>query len=339
MIHPKNRQQLTYLLCIVLFCAAQVTVSNEGILKQLGVRAASANPPSYEPQKEVARLERAQKLFRLWQMRKRNVTAEVEPFLRDPDSGIRHSTVRVLGRLKNAQAEQVLAQLLLSLQKQDAPDIGIAKFTVQLALGHIRSRELKGQKRLDAVARSAGFSWKEIVRLSQQVSSLKSWEVANTPGKELITEVVDVLGEMGRQGENIKPFVTQLSLSSSQQVALRAASLSTGERPAFILTYLVGLDVVEAGDEELERAFFIESSPQLLNSLAESLVYIRTNKDKRGDRGYVTVFRTVALTRNLRLLNMLKQIEEDQSEDKIIRYYAMQSRVAMEEKQWFPPLP
>ncbi|BCM89298.1 hypothetical protein IAD21_01143 [Abditibacteriota bacterium] len=220
------------------------------------------------PNDRGERVQRARRLLLLWQSRnKKDITFQVVPFLQDRDVSIRESAVRVLVRLRNQNVKRTVIPLLRSFLAKPVGQKPIDPWILKLALGYNRSRDLQGQKRLDAFAQSVGLTWRQVVRLSQVVDSGSAYMVANTVGQEIMDELMRVLTEMGHRGEDIKPFYRQLSLTNAQNVLLRTASLKPTIRVTSILNYLARLDVVR-DDELLSRQLVLENSTTLVPALA-----------------------------------------------------------------------
>ena len=329
--------------CFALLLGATQRVQSQrklNVLLQSG--GGDALPRPYNPQEITESNAHARELYKLWQARdERDVTAEVIPFLQDPHASVRGSAVRVLARLNTLKAEealsQALAQQLKNTQSQQVQPNAISPLELRFAVGRISSRDLKGRERIEAFAQSAGLSFADVVALSHKVNDQRSSLTQDTAADRVVIQVVDLLSAMGREGEDIEPMVKQLTLNPAQQVQLKAATLSPDKGSKVIINYLAGLDIVTGDDIVLSRSLLLNPESISIDLLVQKLTALKNGKEKHGQRGYVEIFRTAALTGDARVLPLLKEFE--QNTDSIMRYYAIQSRLMMEQQAWFPPLP
>lgn len=87
-------------------------------------------------------MQHERELYALWQARhKRDVAAEVAPFLNDNYDGIETSAVRVLARLKTPTAKKVLWQHIKNWQNEQNLPIDIMTLEFHMALSRAQSRD------------------------------------------------------------------------------------------------------------------------------------------------------------------------------------------------------
>ncbi len=323
--------------CIALLFVTTQRMQSERELKELMQSQGHAAPPSYDAQQSTARMKRAQQLYQLWQARgKSDVTGQVVPFVKDADTSIRHSAVRVLARLETPEAERILTQLLIENQQERVQESRLSLLTLRLALGRIGSRKLRGRERLEAVAKSVDLSWDEIARLSQKVNVHPRSRAVGTPGEEIVREMLDLISVMGRRGEDIRSLTESLTLTPAQQVQLQAASMPLKKAVPFLLDYLSKRKTIR--DDYTLTGYLADLGPQSTDMIMQYLSHMPQQASQGMEsHGYKLVFRSAALTGDARFIPLLKTFER--SSDPLIPHYAKRARVAMEQQAWFPPLP
>ena len=330
-----HARKLGWLVVVLTLGAATHKGQREWKLHTLMQAQALAAPPSHDAKASVARLQRARKLYRLWRARgTRDVSAEVAPFLHDGDDSIRRSAVRILARLEIPQAEHILAEFA----RQNKQSRAVPDLTVQLALARLSSRQLRGQARLDAVAKSVDLSWNEVVRLSRKVNVYPRSRAAGTPADEIVSEFLNLLSVMGRHGEQIAPFSKQLTLTPAQTVQLQSASLPDAQATQTIVNYLSRLTVVTGDDSRLGENYLINLGPSAELALIQRLKLASAQPRKSTqNEGLVTLLRSVVFIENPRVIPTLKLFTQDKND--YIRSEAMISMQQVQQKLGFPPLP
>ena len=294
-------------------------------------------PRAFDPGKLAARNQHARELYNIWQARnQRDVTKDVKKFLKDDYREVQGSAVRVLARLGTSAAETAISEYIETTQKELYPS-GYVPFSLRMALGRAQARDFKGRAKVAAVARSAGLSFDEIVMLSARIHTTIKSEVWGTDGYAIMQQMIDLLTDMGKQGENIKPIVNQLTLNPAQQVQLKATSLPIAERTQMIVDYIAGLDVVTGDTNLLKQCLLNETDSVTTDILVQKLQDIYAGRGKVGRSGYIEIFRTAEKTGDARVYQLLEAFENNP--DSRIRGYALQSRMTMESQAFYPPLP
>jgi len=196
------------------------------------------------PEQRAAAILRGRKFERIWSERnQRNVTAELIPFLDDPLDSLRLQAVQALSELEDPQAEAPLQALLDKIQQaksqsQRAPVAGVPEVNLRLALGRIRSRDLKGEKRITSMAQSVGLSLEELARVSQQTNSNGGSQMPESSGDQIVESIVDTLHSMAKRGEDVSSIANRLALNPAQARKVKAASLPSDQEVTAILDYL-----------------------------------------------------------------------------------------------------
>ena len=303
---------------------------------------------------------------RLWAARlQRNMAADLLPFLQGPDVDLRQRAVQGLGRLESSQAEAPLSRLLQEREKlsdeqlqmlkdrqkplKDAKDgerylsdqkrfedngkrlrqSGLPPLVLQLALGRIRSRDFKGQEKVGAFAKSIGLSWDEVIQLSEKVNNPRDRAGEETPGYQIMEEVVDLLYTMRKRGEDISALQRPLTLNPVQELKLQAASLPVEQEIKLILDYLAQRPAVTSDELNLTGylvALGVPAKEQVLQRLKD--MKRQPERYLRGNHGYSIVFDTAAEMGDRRALPLLKHFERDT--DRWVSSNAEQARQRLE---------
>ena len=311
---------------------------------------------SYGSSGERGWINRQWRFARLWMARReRDVAKEMLPYLKDPDEGLRTRAVRALGRLEAPLAEAPLQKMLEQVQAaaRQKPPINpphpVPEVTLQLALGRIRSRGLKGQAKLEVVAKNVGLSYNEVLQLARKFhvkikdkNAAVRQAVAASPGYEIIKEFVDVLYTMGKRGEDIQVLNTEpLAGAPVHRLLLKAATLPPEKEIEQALDY-----ACQPGGGSYVQSYLVDLGPRATEMMIERLQHMLKHPElyRKGvpyGSGYVDLFRAAAQTGDPRMIPLLKQFEEQfkSSRGNYVAGYAQQARNDMESKRMFPIMP
>lgn len=291
---------------------------------------------------------RKRTLAHVWQSRHRQkVLPKIESYLQDRSWPIRVSAVRALGWLEEPSSVPALRKIEQRINSGQETQVGIE--TVKMAVGRIEARDLKGKYKLEKVAKSVGLSWQEVARLSQRVNAPASardrYAVAGSSAVGIVRDFVDLLYEMGKQGQDIQPFAKQLTLLPSQQVYLNAANRTVEQEIDEILAYGLQPDrfgPITDGAEELLKDHLVGLGEPAADALIEKLQDVAEAPTKQFSnpdvqRGYVNLFRAVANLEDKRVIPLLKILS--QSRHRWLSYYAAQSLSNMEQGLTSPAIP
>ena len=210
----KNKKTFVYFALVGVTAVTVLWGQSEWKVRQLSQPQSRLNASAVEPKLRAAWPAQNRQLAQLWLAREqRDVTPELLQLLQSsqhPD--IRRRTVRALGRLEKPASLTPLQewQKALTPAEQEATSP-----TLPLALGRIQNHALTGQQKLDAVAKSVGLSWSEVVRLSQKVNAPKAY-AQGTPADQIVDEIISVLYTMGKKGEQVQKLSSALTLSQPQ---------------------------------------------------------------------------------------------------------------------------
>ena len=327
-------------------------VKTEIKLHGLLQRPAHANVKRRTPQQREAWSKQNNRLAELWiERNQRDVAPALLQLLQQSgDEDIKRRVVRALGRLESAQALpklQAMAKKLRSSEMASEAQNSNHPFadefmrkalfpTLPLSIGRIEARNLKGQAKLNAVAKSVGLSWSEVVRLSQKVNAPKSY-AQGTPGDEIVEEVVDVLYHLGKQKQNAQALAKSLKLSPAQNTLIQVAPLSTEEEIRYLVDYFSRLKLLNGDNYQLID--HTRSLGSRVNEIVtERLLEMKRNPQLYPQRvNYKALFNVASGNNEQRSLKLLKQFEQNSSV--YIREKARAARERMESKRAIPNLP
>lgn len=238
----------------------------------------------------------------LWrQRRKRNVSRDLLPFTKKNDADVRLFAICALAKLESPLADGVHCGTFES---------ALDNFYYNMALNRIRTRNLTGKARLEAISKSQGISWPELVEKSKIMNQKRQpksltmndlfsrrviienyWPaVGDTAESLVLEEIVDVLYEMGRSGKNINGLADDLTLNEVQRLRLKCATMTEKQEAVLLLDYLVSQRVMTA--EKGRVRDYLASMPQ-----PEYDMILARQKDKKlalkysGRVGYRYLFR------------------------------------------------
>lgn len=207
--------------------------------------------PYNNPTQQREYLQRSRRVSVLWRSRKQRKV--VQPLIamlqaeRTPH--LREEIVAILGRLEDPQATPSLNALLVKIRQSNPRGLrpapthrdAIPAFRVQLALGRIRARNLRGKQKLNTIAQSVGSTWPGIkqmaARLRNQLSSPKTrYEAVRSDEYYILQEFYDVLYRMGKRNENIRQLgAYSLEVWPQREPLLVTAMMSNNEEIDFWL--------------------------------------------------------------------------------------------------------
>ena len=285
---------------------------------------------------------RAQRFAELWVARR---TREVAPQLvkmlkEEPTVELRRALVTGLGRLEDPQAEKPL-QLLLKQRLKDTTSRRdqIEPFRIQLAIGRIRARNLKGKARLDIIARAVGKNWASLqqdakrLRLRLQ-DRLGIYEAQKSDDRFIIEEFYDVLYRMGKRGENIRGLgAYNLILWPQQKPLLSASALSDKEESRFWIQR-----ALPPSSLGLYPSHLLDLGPQvkdeLLQAMKTALATVKRDPTTAKDKNIVglrSLFIAAVATGDKRFIPLLRAF--DAVPDNDVRFYASHAIQRLEEGQ------
>ncbi|HEY0076557.1 MAG TPA: hypothetical protein VGB77_20880, partial [Abditibacteriaceae bacterium] len=133
----------------------------------------------------------------LWQQRRqRDISRELLPLLQKPDEEVRLFALCALAKLESPAAKE--AQLSFNLKSERENCLS------RLSLARIRTQNLEGRARLEAISKSVGISWPELIEKSKIVNGKRGGYFQNTKEALVIEEIVDTLYAMARHGKKIE---------------------------------------------------------------------------------------------------------------------------------------
>ncbi|HEX8235311.1 MAG TPA: hypothetical protein VF600_05100 [Abditibacteriaceae bacterium] len=294
---------------------AQKQSHNEAVVQSLTQGQSHSEGEAIQDAERPALMLKRRHFIAAWRARhERKVDDEIIPYLQDPKTALRVRAARALGRLESPQAENALLALLQRMKEEAATrnPSGVREQTVLLALARIRSRNLRGKARVDAVVQSVGLTLADLSLLSQKVNGVERAWTKGSPGDEIVDEVVDVLYAMGKRGENIEAMNRdlKLKLTEPQQVKLQGAALPENEEIQLILDYLSKPRVLTPDVYDLAYNHLANLGPVVLTRVMQRLQDLRRRDAARGAANELLI----GILSNIgdrRVLNVLKEFEQD----------------------------
>ena len=192
------------------------------------------------------------------------IVQDVLPFATHPLLTVQLAGVKMLGRLEDPAA----LKLLQSLDKNVPPNndwmsqpYGLSLYpALPLAIGRIKSRDLKGQEKIEVMLSEVGLSFEQFVDLSQKLD--KAPYKLHKMGNDVLWEVVDVLYSQKKKGEDIPPLTAQIQLRPAHEFLLQTAQLPVEEAAESLVDYLSATKGVGTGDESELIDYLVNLGPK-----------------------------------------------------------------------------
>lgn len=276
---------------------------------------------NYDPAKEPARKARAWRLYKLWLMRgKRDVTAQVVPFLRDEYRPLRLNAVCILGRTESRVATSHLQQLQAAAQ-QKKTILSVDVISLRIATARNSTRGLKGQTKFAAFAKELGLSVEEMALLSKQLHAERlKGRGTGSRGEKIVKEMVDMLYTMSKKGQNIQPLVNRLTLLPAQKVLLQGARLPPAEEAKRIVEYLSNLNTVTPSDEEAVNLYLPCLGTYGTQAVVQRLSRTKGGRVQLGKEGRSALIDALRWNNDTRSLTLLATLKK--SDDPWVRRFA-----------------
>lgn len=252
-----------------------------------------------------------------------------------------------LSDLDYAPAEEPLRLFLERHGEKAALDMGQRRLILQLALARIRTRDLKGEARVEAMAASIGRTLDSLIPLSK--ARRGTWN-QSFPEDAIENALFELLYGMAKAGEDIAPLRSKLRFAKHYGLLLGGAALSVEEEVARVLdrlekleigasrfvsdSYLCrmgrqGFDVLFRWLQDMlehpERHFkSIPVTPDHIRGAEEAEKWVAEHgferdfshlRRPRYAMGYREIFHAAALSDDARFLPALKQLEERFQDD------------------------
>ena len=308
-----SKAMLLSLSCLLLMMGAARTVQNARTQGQLNalLQPSLQLDEVYDPAKQPARKKRAWQLYNSWKARdklgSKAVAAQIIPFLRDDYGVLRENAARMLGRLEDPVTKAPLQKLLQGMQNGATRKNYVRPEILKLALGRIEARNLRGEVKLNTIAKRVGLSWNNIAPLSRKV---KADYASRTAGHRIIKEIVDILYGMGRRGEDIQPLIQKLELYPPQKVLLQSASLPPNKRAKVMVDYLAQLNTVSPWDGDLAEIYLLDLRASAATAILQKLQQMKKGTAKYGRTGPVELFQVAALLDERRAIPLIQHFQK-----------------------------
>lgn len=171
------------------------------------------------------------------------------------------------------------------------------------------------------VASSVDLSFDEVTMLFAKINEKGRIDVTRSRGYYIMEELIDLLADSARDGENIEPIVNQLTLAPAYQVKLKAATLPAPEGVRIIL--------------DCNAALLSDLDALTTDLIVQKLTALLPERGKIAH--YRELFNAASQTNDARMIPLL--IAFQNHPDGKIRYKAIMSLEAMENQTLYPPFP
>jgi len=307
--------------------------------------------PANNPVEQQESLRRHRQFGKIW-LNRRTISA-TQPLLElltsEQQQHLRERLIIALGRLEDPQAVQPLQDLLKHvrhaqrrgrpLEEPFEPRDDIPVYRINLALGRIGARDLTGEAKLNAIARSVGTTWPKLRALGNQLRKAietqhtAKYRIQDSDESGIIEEFYYVLYEMGKKGEDIQLLGGyDLLIWPNDKAILDAASLSNDAEIKFWLDRATPPSVGGFYPEHL-----IDLGPRvpdaLLEQLKKALAKVKADPavvKNFGGAGLGPMMKAAAATEDPRFIPILREFEK--IKDRGTRIHTAKALRAMEGK-------
>ena len=278
----------------------------------------------------------------LWKQRsKRDVSRALVPFLRSSDPSLCERAICALGRLENPQMLSVL--ISVKGETRVMPELlGMSPLmsdpTRRLAIVRIRTRNLHGQARVVGLLRGVGWTLAEGQMWSKRIEAPRAY-LKDSDQARVIREVVDLLYNMGKKGENIAALRRGFAFATAQNIQLDCAKLNKAQEVERILDYGMSLDVTRWDDEYLCVDHLVSLGAEAEVGLKKRLQReISSKKTYANHNPFNTMMRAAAKTNNMRFLPLLTKLAKVNPQHDTV-FYADQASSMLRERTAYPRAP
>lgn len=282
---------------------------------------------------------RLKRFWALWRQRDQyDIGPELAPLVNDKFADIRWNALRAFALLEHPAGEKPIRELIRNTERDKRPQSEWLRKKLstigRYALGRIRSRDLKGQAKINTVLQSVGISWDEAVAISQKVNDKFDRDKKSTTGYQIIWNLVEVLHDMAIKGESIKPLTNQLTLIYEQKLILEGAEVSASHEADLLLDYAFHLHAVPADAERLFTQHFPLIGKEANDKLFVTMQDVLAHPERYPDTSHASRRRALMMaagaTGETRFLPLMKDFEK--SPNGSIKYVAIQQRSLFEQR-------
>jgi hypothetical protein len=333
-------------LCVALFYVVWHRVQQNRILEALSVN----TPPVILCKHKALDDESYQTLYqrhldfkKIWLSRdKRDVTADIIPFLNGSNSVLCDSAIRTLATLETPAAETALANFAVrEAERYDAPQEKVlSQSLLGAALSRVCTRDQNAMARVKALARVYGLDFGTLIKLSQRVNNSRK-QLYHAPGNVLLDQIVDLLYVMATKGHDVSDVTDKLTFSRPQQIKLQCGTLPPEQQAKLIVDYL--FEVTKPGDEKLLPSFLLGLGEAGHTAIKEKLLTLSAKPEDykvlipypnypnafQTRIGYKDVFRVAEETGNTDFIAIFRSLSSNPRADMHISACANQSYQGM----------
>ena len=209
----------------------------------------------------------------LWlQRRQRNIAPRVRSFVLKHPPVVQFRAARVLGHLEDAASLPALQQLRRGQPRSGkGKEQGLFFPRLDIAVGKISARHLRGGAKLERISREIGLSWADVAALSTYIShdtgnSGPSHGPRDHTARagDVMDEMLDVLAKMARDGDDPSRYAQQMSLDAAQRLYLRASAMEDAKGLPLLLEHLTRSRIIGTSLLWLEGRV-IQAEPKALS--------------------------------------------------------------------------
>ena len=252
-----------------------------------------------------------------WERKSRSVAHEVLPFATHPIDSIQIQSVRILGRLEDPIALNLLRAQEKTLPANDdiawkrtlesiGNSTGERAFAVRMAIARIENRDLKGRAKVERVLAAPGLSLQQMDEFTAQMRV--DYYKVSVAARSAVDEFFDLLYQQAKQGVDVSEMLGQCHLAPGQKILFDSFKMPPEEQSKFLLEAvarkkLIGQDVFE---------ILLESSPHASDEIIAFAPRFLNEPKKYPDAfAYIELLNVLAHRGDERAIKVLEQFSTD----------------------------
>ena len=271
--------------------------------------------------------QRSQIFARIWEQRyKRDISAEILPFVDDPDRELSQRALRALGRLENPA---VLPELQKRKAEQEAAIIAGETdydkrpkryFNFAMPIARIESRDLHGRQKIEFVLAhlEPAWTWDEAVESSKRLKEYLAYIRIPQPDwnfqLERLMETSSMLYLMSKNGEDISELRQAFLFSKPQNVQLDGAKLPLAQEIENLIDHSFEVDIVGNEEEYVYESFLLSLGEPARVAIRKRLEQILRDKPQFTHKTPLTcLLRAAARTGDVSFLPLFARFQTEMS--------------------------
>ncbi len=276
----------------------------------------------------------------LWESRKKvAIDDNMIEYLSHPERNVQARAIIALGQLESQKALPLLKSRLERLGEPNEKKTPLStaytgvdeeavkeKLFLQLAIARIETKSLKGKERLTAFAGKFDLTWSELRELSGRCNGDRnqySRADPRSPGCYIVSDAVDIIYQMGKEGQKVNSIAKQLVLSPPQKFKVELSSLSDRQEAAAIINYGMQLEVTSPQSKNITKKHFLSLGSVSRDELKAGLQALVESKSVYKDTDYGIRFRALleaaGYSSDESLVPLLKRLGEIYQNDPYVK--------------------